>query len=67
MALLCGHARARPLPTALERRSHAELFIVPDANGQALSYVYYESDLSKDEARRIALNIVYESEDKNFP
>jgi hypothetical protein len=37
-----------------------------DANGQALSYVYYESEpgrrsaaklLSKDEARRIAANI----------
>jgi hypothetical protein len=39
---------------------------VRDANGQALSYVYYESEpgrrsaaklLSKDEARRIATNI----------
>jgi hypothetical protein len=42
-------------------------FIVRDANGQALSYVYYESEpgrtvrsqvLSKDEARRIAANVV---------
>jgi hypothetical protein len=41
-------------------------FIVRDANGQAPSYVYYESEpgrrsaaklLSKDEARRIAANI----------
>jgi endo-1,4-beta-D-glucanase Y len=41
-------------------------FIVRDANGQALSYVYYEREpgrrsaaklLSKDEARRIAANI----------
>ena len=41
-------------------------FIVRDANGQALSYVYYESEpgrrsaaklLTKDEARRIAANI----------
>jgi hypothetical protein len=41
-------------------------FIVRDANGQALSYVYYESEpgrrsaaklLSKDEARRIAANV----------
>jgi len=41
-------------------------FIVRDANGQALSCVYYESEpgrrsaaklLSKDEARRIAANI----------
>jgi endo-1,4-beta-D-glucanase Y len=39
---------------------------VRDANGQALSYIYYESEpgrrsaaklLSKDEARRIAANI----------
>jgi hypothetical protein len=41
-------------------------FIVRDASGQALSYIYYESEpgrrsaaklLSKDEARRIAVNI----------
>ena len=41
-------------------------FIVRDANGQALAYVYYEDEpgrvsaaklLSKDEARRIASNI----------
>jgi endo-1,4-beta-D-glucanase Y len=41
-------------------------FIVRDANGQALTYVYYESEpgrqsaahlLSEDEARRIAVNI----------
>jgi hypothetical protein len=41
-------------------------FIVRDANGQALSYIYNESEpgrrsaaklLSKDEARRIAANI----------
>ena len=41
-------------------------FIVRDANGQALSYVYYENEpgrrsvaklLSRDEARRIASNI----------
>jgi hypothetical protein len=41
-------------------------FIVRDANGPALSYVYYESEpgrrsaaklLSKDEARRIVVNI----------
>jgi hypothetical protein len=42
-------------------------FIVRDANGQALSFVYYENEpgrraaaklLSKDEARRIAANII---------
>ena len=41
-------------------------FIVRDANGQALSYIYYQNEpgrrsaaklLSKDEARRIAANI----------
>jgi hypothetical protein len=46
--------------------SRATCFIVRDANGQALSYVYYESEpgrrsaaklLSEDEARRIAANI----------
>jgi hypothetical protein len=41
-------------------------FIVRDANGQALSYVYYKNEpgrrtaaglLTRDEARRIAINI----------
>jgi hypothetical protein len=41
-------------------------FIVRDANGQALSYVYYESEpgrrsaaklLTREEARRIAFNV----------
>jgi hypothetical protein len=41
-------------------------FIIRDANGQALSHVYYENEpgrrtaaglLSRDEARRIAFNI----------
>jgi hypothetical protein len=41
-------------------------FIVRDGNGQALSYVYYETEpgrrtaanlLARDEARRIAINI----------
>jgi hypothetical protein len=60
-----GFSYARPpLPSALVRRSNC--FIVRDANGQALSYVYYENEpgrrsaaklLSEDEARRIAANI----------
>jgi hypothetical protein len=42
-------------------------FIIHDANGQALAYVYYEEEarrrtaanlMTKDEARRIAANIV---------
>ena len=55
-----------PLPTALDCRGHAQLFLVRDADGQQLAYDYYESEpgrrsaaklLSKDEARRIAANI----------
>jgi hypothetical protein len=43
-----------------------DCFVVRDHNGQALSYIYYESEpgrrsaaklLTKDEARRIAVNI----------
>jgi hypothetical protein len=55
--------RFPPLWTAEETPN---CFIVGDANGQALSYIYYESEpgrrsaaklLTKDEARRIAANI----------
>ena len=44
----------------------ANCFVVSDANGQTLAYVYYESEpgrrsaaklLGEDEARRIAVNI----------
>jgi hypothetical protein len=61
-------ARTR-LPAALvRRRADPELdrrsFIVRDANGQALSYVYFEEEpgrrtaalLTKDEARRMGVN-----------
>ena len=56
--------RRFPLPWSAEVTPNC--FIVRDANGQALSYIYYESEpvrrsaaklLSKDEARRIAANI----------
>ena len=62
---------ARPCPkVAASRRSIEELndacFVVRDHNGQQLAYVYFEDEpgrrpvaklLSKDEARRIAVNI----------
>jgi hypothetical protein len=55
-----------PLPPRWSVEVTPNCFIVRDANGQALSYIYYESEpgrrsaaklLSKDEARRIAANI----------
>jgi hypothetical protein len=55
-----------PLPAAWTAEVTPKCFIVRDANGQALSYVCYESEpgrrsatklLSEDEARRIAANI----------
>ena len=54
------------LPATFGVREHPECFIVCDANGQALAYVYFEEEpgrragaklLSRDEARRIAANI----------
>ena len=58
-------ARRFPPPWKVEELQHA-CFVVSDANGQALAYVYFEEEpgrrsaaklLSKDEARRIAANI----------
>jgi hypothetical protein len=55
--------RRFPAPWSVE--DHLACFIVRDANGQALPYVYYEEEpgrrspaklLRKDEARRIAVN-----------
>jgi hypothetical protein len=55
--------RGFPSPWTVE--DHDACFIVSDANGQALAYVYFEEDsgrrsaaksLSKEEARRIAAN-----------
>ncbi len=57
-------ARRFPPPWSAELTPNC--FTVRDANGQALTYVYYESEpgrrsagklLSKDEARRIAANV----------
>ena len=56
--------RRFPPPWSLEERPAC--FIVSDANGQALAYVYYEEEpgrrtaaklMTQDEARRIAVNI----------
>ena len=58
-------ARRFPPPWDIEE-ANASCFIVKDNNGQALAYVYFESDpgrrtaanlLTCDEARRIAANI----------
>ena len=57
-----------PLPAALVCRGtpRRKSFIIRDANGQALAYLYFEDEpqrqmsmkrLSRDEARRIAANI----------
>jgi len=56
----------RRFPPPWSIKELAECFIVRDANGQALAYVYFEDEpgrraaahlLSRDEARRIAANI----------
>jgi hypothetical protein len=58
-------ARRSPPPWQIEETDAC--FIVRDANGQALAYVYFEEEpgrraaaklLTRDEARRIAVNIV---------
>ncbi len=54
------------LPVALARRSMPGGYVVRDANGQALAYIYSRDNeaearqakmLTKNEARRIAINI----------
>jgi hypothetical protein len=66
-----AHNHAAPPPAALVRRGadpklQRQCFIVRDANGQTLAYVYFEEEpgrrsaahlLTRDEARRIAANI----------
>jgi hypothetical protein len=60
------HARKPPLQAAVVDRERQESFIVTDANGQHLVYVYFEDEpqrqmsmkrLSRDEAFLIAVNI----------
>ena len=57
-------ARRFPPPWSVEEQ--AACFVVRDASGQALAYIYFEDEpgrrsaamlLTKDEARRIAANI----------
>src|SRR5262245_2635717 len=56
----------RRFPAPWSAEEHASHYVVRDGNGQAVAYVYYESQpgrrsaaklLTKDEARRIAANI----------
>jgi hypothetical protein len=60
----CMSGRGFPSPWTVDE-DHDACFIVRDANGQALGYFYFEEDpgrrsagklLTKDEARRIAVN-----------
>src|SRR5262249_7862416 len=64
IALSAMNNRRFPPPWSVEEQSAC--FVVRDANGQQIAYVYYECEpgrqsaaklLSKDEARRIATNI----------
>jgi endo-1,4-beta-D-glucanase Y len=60
------NAPTRCFPPSWSVEVASNCFIVRDADGQALSYVYYESEpgrrsaaklLTRDEARRIAANV----------
>jgi hypothetical protein len=59
-------APARRFPPPWRIEEHPESFAIVDANGQNLAYVYHEDEsgrrmtmkrLTKDEARRLAVNI----------
>ena len=69
-AKLAGNDRhrsaSRRLPPPWTVEEHEESFIVKDATGQPLAYVYFEDEpvrqlstkrLTRDEARRIAANV----------
>ena len=58
--------RSRSFPPPWTIDDNGTCFLVRDNNGQALSYVYYENEpsrrtaaglLTRDEARRIAINM----------
>jgi K+/H+ antiporter YhaU regulatory subunit KhtT len=58
--------RRFPPPWSVEEHPGGESFIIRDAKGQALAYVFFEDEtvrqmsmkrLTRDEARRIAANI----------
>jgi hypothetical protein len=57
---------ARHFPPPWSSEEHSGYFVVRDNNGEAIAYIYYENYpvrrspgklLSKDEARRLAVNI----------
>ena len=67
---------SRRFPPPWTIKELAECFIVRDANGQALAYVYFEDEpgrrsaarlLTRDEARRIAANSGLAVAHGNYP
>ena len=63
---MADHTPPRRFPAPWSVRELEQAFVVSDANGQALAYVYFRKDenearqarvLTHDEARRIAANI----------
>ena len=58
-----AHASSSPFPAALEVEEGQTYFVVKDNGGQKLAYVHFDDPrsaakpLTRDEARRIAVNI----------